>query len=99
MILAIIILASALAVSLYLLGVTYYMFRKTVFEWAEVKHENCVLKDKLKTVDAKPVKLGHWKLTNNPSYRKCSECGGWHDRDVTNFCPKCGADMRGDSDG
>ena len=41
-----------------------------------------------------PVKRGRWELTNNPSFRKCSECGKWHDRDVTNFCPHCGADMR-----
>ena len=44
--------------------------------------------------DVQPVRRGRWELTNNPSFRKCSECGKWHDRDVTNFCPHCGADMR-----
>ena len=29
-------------------------------------------------------------------YPKCSECG--HSGNYTNFCPRCGADMRGDDD-
>ena len=51
--------------------------------------------------DVQPVKRGRWELTNNPSFKKCSECGAWWGRDIidnifTNYCPKCGADMRGD---
>ena len=51
--------------------------------------------------DVQPVKRGRWELTNNPSFRKCSECGAWWGIDIidnifTNYCPKCGADMRGD---
>ena len=50
-------------------------------------------------VDVQPVKRGRWELTNNPSFKKCSECGAWWGRDIidnifTNYCPKCGADMR-----
>ena len=32
---------------------------------------------------------------------KCSECGEWYVMPYgkTNFCPNCGADMRGESDG
>ena len=54
--------------------------------------------------EMKPVKRGRWELTNNPSFRKCSECGAWWGIDIidnifTNYCPKCGADMRGDENG
>ena len=41
----------------------------------------------------------HNKITDMAStmvfyYPKCSECG--HSGNYTNFCPRCGADMRGD---
>ena len=53
------------------------------------------------TVDAVPVVHGHWvDITNDESLDyeyKCSECGFhlfmWSD--LTNYCPNCGADMRG----
>lgn len=51
------------------------------------------------TVDAKPVVRGEWvKLETADEYVcKCSICNypisGWH---KTNFCPDCGAEMRGD---
>ena len=47
-------------------------------------------------------KHGKWidcKGSNGRDYRKCSEC--LHTQDITgllNFCPNCGADMRGDDD-
>ena len=51
--------------------------------------------------DVQPIKHGRWKLTNNPSFRKCSVCGAWWSSDITdncftNYCPKCGARMDGD---
>ena len=53
-------------------------------------------------VKIQPVKHGRWELTNNPSFRKCSECGAWWSSDITdncftNYCPKCGARMDGDN--
>ena len=56
-------------------------------------------------------KMGHWERDNtyhgddasaflDPNWR-CSECGGqaiinnWFMYDLTDFCPNCGADMRG----
>ena len=51
---------------------------------------------------------GEWKGYEIPS--ECSVCGHnwdeyvfgqdfWHDGSVRNYCPHCGADMRGDNDG
>ncbi len=42
-------------------------------------------------------KKGHWIDTDNYYQRwKCSECG-CHTRDITpDYCPNCGADMRGE---
>lgn len=53
--------------------------------------------------DAQPVNHGRWELTDNPSFRKCSECGAWWSSDITDncftkYCPKCGARMIKDSD-
>ena len=49
--------------------------------------------------DVQPQKHGRWELTNNPSFRKCSECGAWWGKEFTtnnhvNYCPRCGVDMR-----
>lgn len=43
------------------------------------------------TVDATPVKHGHWEDVGSLSCR-CSECGCKNDRE-TRFCPNCGAKM------
>ena len=57
-------------------------------------------------VDAVPVRHGHWIHTDYAIYwtakDECSECT-YHtcDRDDLseyNYCPNCGADMRGESD-
>lgn len=52
------------------------------------------------TIEAEPVVHGEWvphnRMTRSPlvvNYA-CSECG--KDGHKTNFCPNCGADMRGD---
>lgn len=51
------------------------------------------------SADVQPIRRGRWELTNNPSFRKCSECGAWWGKEFTinnyvNYCPRCGADMR-----
>ena len=55
---------------------------------------------KTPTIEAEPVVHGEWvphnRMTRSPlvvNYA-CSECG--KDGHKTNFCPNCGADMRGD---
>ena len=75
---------------------------------------NYVLRN-LPSADVQPVRHGHWIIKDNPGtgwYRvTCSECG----EDVTSvapvigffpnarvtwdFCPNCGADMRGKQNG
>ena len=51
--------------------------------------------DKQPTVEAVPVKHGRWTVT--PIYIKCSECGESFMLYPQNYCPNCGADMRGDN--
>ena len=51
---------------------------------------------------AEPRKKGEWELRTDErfdiDYYKCSECGyePYRKMDISNFCPNCGADMRGD---
>lgn len=40
---------------------------------------------------------GRWKGEGLDDYR-CSLCGEVHTHTRTNFCPNCGADMRGEKD-
>lgn len=61
----------------------------------------CTDGNRFLTTDVQKVKHGKWELTNNPSFRKCSECGAWWGAEFTdnifiNYCPKCGAKMDGD---
>ena len=56
------------------------------------------------TVDAEPVRHGKWMFTPSDAFEamftkpKCSECG-FESADGGNYCPNCGADMRGEKDG
>lgn len=52
-----------------------------------------------KTIDAKPVVHGEWVNVVGGFFEmgRCSVCGGqWPTAGGLNFCPNCGADMRGD---
>ena len=54
--------------------------------------------DKQPTIEARPVVRGEWILTHGEDglYYDCSVCGHCAGRGrKSNFCPKCGADMRG----
>ena len=46
--------------------------------------------------DSQPVKHGKW--IEGELYIKCSECGYPVGHLSDNFCPNCGADMRGDTE-
>ena len=45
----------------------------------------------------KRVSLDRYKHISNYAY-KCTACGEWQTYGTTEFCPRCGADMRGDAD-
>ena len=52
------------------------------------------------TIEARPVVRGEWRRCYDDSagwVDMCDQCGGFGDG--TNFCPECGADMRGEEDG
>lgn len=58
------------------------------------------------TAEVEPVRHGHWIDCEDEysSYVRCSECGdeytNWEaDCAHTDFCPGCGADMRGADNG
>lgn len=55
--------------------------------------------DKQPTVDAVPVRHGHY--VGEADVWKCSECGcvfeDEYEKPTYNYCPNCGADMRGEN--
>ena len=67
----------------------------TSWDWEE-QYANCPLQE------VEPErKKGKWKIYTDErfdiDYYKCSECGyePYRRMDISNFCPDCGADMRG----
>lgn len=49
--------------------------------------------------DVQPVKHGRWKLRCYGDYPYCSNCNNEpKGREITLFCPNCGARMYGDND-
>lgn len=60
--------------------------------------------DNAKTINAVPVVHAHW-IKQKREIFKCSNCGNYLDfggvnagRGDANYCPNCGADMRGEQD-
>lgn len=58
--------------------------------------------DDMPAADVVKIKYGYWKcfnndIKNNPMCLVCSECR-YIAYKRTNYCPHCGADMRGKSD-
>ena len=59
--------------------------------WNEVM--KCI--DKVPTVDAEPVRYGHWIENDNGTY-SCSECHSWIPNEqhyYARYCLHCGAKM------
>lgn len=53
----------------------------------------------IKGADVQPVKQGQWKLRCYGDYLYCSNCNNEpKSREMTLFCPNCGAKMGGDSE-
>ena len=77
--------------------------RKAILD-ADPKLAYCI--DEIPGVDAVPVKHGRWeKRTDVFGFVRCSVCrdcniyDDWADGKKWNYCPNCGADMRGKEDG
>ena len=49
--------------------------------------------ESIPTADVQPVKHGRWKWSEGG---QCSECGFHNSNFGYNYCPNCGADMRGE---
>ena len=69
------------------------------------KFEAAILK--IPAADVAPVRHGFWKLYERAHYFKCSLCAEtvpyrkaclFDGRRKYNYCPNCGADMRGSND-
>ena len=66
-------------------------------EAVEVVERLCI--DKAPTIEAEPVRHGKWRFVNCVTGLRCqcSECLHWVDAGTDrNYCPNCGADMRGE---
>lgn len=67
-------------------------------EWYEGAKSAITLLKKEPTVDAEPVRHGHWIFNPKDAIEmmftlpKCSECGA-ESSDGGNYCPNCGAKM------
>ncbi len=80
-----------------------WLMRKAIERFYTTNYFNHITKmiEEAPSVTPKEPKIGHWiPLGNyddwgNESSYKCSECGEL-DTYTDNFCPNCGADMRGD---
>lgn len=53
-----------------------------------------------KSADVRPVVRGRWRWVGQDQWNDCYECSqcGKMNTDNSNFCPNCGADMRGGSE-
>lgn len=55
--------------------------------------------DNMPTIETELVKHGRWKLRCYGDYPYCSNCNNEpKSREITLFCPNCGARMDGDDD-
>lgn len=58
--------------------------------------------DRVPVVDAEPVRYGHWIGIDDEPHEvwECDRCGYTYESEHRyNYCPHCGADMRGEKDG
>lgn len=78
---------------------TVYKLTQALAEAEPTKHYNTESYKMTVTdfppVEYAPIKHGRWIWKDH--YLVCSECGEENDR--KNYCPNCGADMRGEQDG
>lgn len=80
----------------------YEMLSEYYHHSTEIQHG--ALRDALSRIpaaDVRPVVHGEWVCLYDGNY-KCSACGAWYTVELEptevemNFCPNCGADMKGE---
>ena len=65
----------------------------------EAYEKAAILIDSMECADVQPVKHGRWKLRCYGDYPYCSSCNNEpKSREMTLYCPNCGARMDGDSE-
>ena len=64
-----------------------------------IKGFECGAKRQLEA-DERSIPKGHWIEENPSGTFICSECGHkpYNQLTMSNYCPRCGADMRGEND-
>ena len=62
-------------------------------KWAETRDAIRRIVENAPAADVRPVRYGKWE--DHGWSIRCSECGYDMPFTVRNFCPNCGADMRG----
>ena len=70
-------------------------------EWDEEPCESCTGENNHFKAVQPERKTGKWTIYDRhtiPYQYICSECGAYH-RAMYDFCPTCGAEMRGETDG
>lgn len=56
--------------------------------------------DNMSAADVEPVRRGHWIINSDGYYPQCSECMKEpQGRVMTDWCPNCGAKMKGEENG
>lgn len=70
--------------------------------WASAVEECVMSVRRMQAADVVPVKHGMWEKTSMDGFLRCSVChdcyidDNWLDGKHWNFCPHCGADLRGE---
>lgn len=73
--------------------------KETTNDWMNVMLKECIAEvEAMSTIEPEP-KRGKWIISHIPHSMlwECSECGFDCGAYSFNFCPKCGADMRGEN--
>ena len=81
--------------------------RRAMIDWCNEQYENMPDSDRwliekftdaIEQIPSVEPKRGHWEHVYKAGYR-CSECKAYLKVDfLANYCPNCGAEMRGDAE-
>jgi len=73
--------------------------RKLVLSMCEAKQFAVDVIDDIPAADVRENTHGKWNYNERTAIFVCSNCGSVMVRNTFFYCPWCGADMRGESDG